>query len=280
MFADLHRLHHSMHAPAKCCVSVEVIACSPRRCQRIANPGWYPADMSESKPAKSSKRLVHPNSALLAAPRGWAWWATALFVVVFALGFAQKALSGFRFFDIDIALNSVNSPLFDRIALAFDKLDTIPVVAGFLAVTFVVVALTLNWRIGLGVCAATGLGWITTLVVKTVVAMPRPTGDGISHSLDVSPATLSYPSGHVVFIAALVTALALVVHSRWMRFVVIGVGALVVLITMWSRLYAGVHYPADVVGGVLNGVAGVLLFAGLWNIVAARIWRVSGKHRH
>ena len=44
-----------------------------------------------------------------------------------------------------------------------------------------------------------------------------------------------------------------------------------------SRLYVGVHYLTDTVGGALNGIAGAVLFAGLWNLVAARLFR-SKRH--
>jgi undecaprenyl-diphosphatase len=39
-----------------------------------------------------------------------------------------------------------------------------------------------------------------------------------------------------------------------------------VLAVAWSRLYVGVHYGTDLVGGVLNGIAGALLIGGLWNL--------------
>ena len=42
-----------------------------------------------------------------------------------------------------------------------------------------------------------------------------------------------------------------------------------------SRLYVGVHYLTDTVGGVVNGIAGALLFADLWNLVARRVFRTS-----
>jgi len=38
-----------------------------------------------------------------------------------------------------------------------------------------------------------------------------------------------------------------------------------------------VHYLTDTVGGALNGIAGALLFAGLWNLVAPRVFR---QNRH
>ncbi|WP_226653354.1 phosphatase PAP2 family protein [Leifsonia sp. LS1] len=212
------------------------------------------------------------SSAALRVPRHWIVWTVVLFAATFALGFAAKALPALRAATLDDTINRAHAHTLDDIARLLDKLDKPVVVAVILAVVFVVLLLVRGWRLALGVCAVTGLGWITTLIVKAVVAQPRPSTAGLVHPLHVSPATLSYPSGHVVFATALVTALVLICRRPLARTVVLVVGALFVLLVAWSRLYVGVHYVTDVVGAVLNGVAGVLLFAGLWNLLAARLF--------
>jgi undecaprenyl-diphosphatase len=213
------------------------------------------------------------KSALLRIPRHWIVWTVVLFALTFALGFAAKAVPVLRFAALDAALNRMNSATLDKVALLLDELDKTYVVGGILVVVFIVLLFVRGWRLALGACLVTGLGWVTTLVVKAVVAQPRPSTAGLGHVLHVSPATLSYPSGHVVFATALVTALAMVCRGALSRTIVLVLGALFVLLVAWSRLYAGVHYTTDVVGGILNGVAGVVLFAGLWNLVAARVFR-------
>ncbi|MFE4467843.1 phosphatase PAP2 family protein [Leifsonia sp. NPDC056824] len=215
--------------------------------------------------------------AQLSIPRHWIVWTVVLFVLTFALGFAAKFVVALRFDSLDAAVNKVNSPLLDKVALLLDQLDRPTIVAVILVITFVILLFVKGWRLALGAVLVTGLGWLTTLIVKAVVAQPRPTTAGLTHLLHVNPATLSYPSGHVVFAAALVTALAMVCRGALSRTIVIVVGAVFVAVVMWSRLYVGVHYGTDVIGGVLNGVAGVLLFAGLWNLVAGRVFAGSGR---
>lgn len=215
--------------------------------------------------------------AQLRIPRHWIVWTVVLFVLTFALGFAAKWIVALRFESLDASVNKVNSPLLDKVALLLDQLDRPTIVAVILVITFVILLFVKGWRLALGAVLVTGLGWLTTLIVKAVVAQPRPTTAGLTHLLHVNPATLSYPSGHVVFAAALVTALAMVCRGTLARTIVIVVGAVFVAVVMWSRLYVGVHYGTDVIGGVLNGVAGVLLFAGLWNLVAARVFAGSGR---
>ncbi|MEY9852020.1 membrane-associated phospholipid phosphatase [Leifsonia sp. EB41] len=215
--------------------------------------------------------------AQLRIPRHWIVWTVVLFVLTFALGFAAKWVVALRFESLDAAVNKMNSSLLDKVALLLDQLDRPTIVAVILVITFVILLFVKGWRLALGAVVVTGLGWLTTLIVKAVVAQPRPTTAGLTHLLHVNPATLSYPSGHVVFAAALVTALAMVCRGTLARTIVIVVGAVFVAVVMWSRLYVGVHYGTDVIGGVLNGVAGVLLFAGLWNLVAARVFAGSGR---
>lgn len=212
------------------------------------------------------------NPALLRTPRHWIVWTVVLFALTFGLGFAAKVVPALRFASLDDTINRVNSPALDATALLLDGLDRPVVVAAILAVVFVVLLFVRGWRLALGACAVTGLGWLTTLVVKTVVAEPRPTTAGLTHLLHVDPATLSYPSGHVVFATALVAALVMVCRRPLARTVVLVVGVVFVLLVGWSRLYLGVHFGSDVVGAVLNGVAGALLFAGLWNLVASRVF--------
>lgn len=215
--------------------------------------------------------------AQLSIPRHWIVWTVVLFALTFALGFAAKWIVALRFDSLDATVNALNSPLLDKVALLLDELDRPTVVAVILVIVFIILFFVRGWRLALGAVLVTGLGWLTTLVVKTVVAQPRPTTAGLTHLLHVNPATLSYPSGHVVFAAALVTALVMVCRGTLSRTIVIVVGALFVALVMWSRLYVGVHYGTDVVGGVLNGVAGVLLFAGLWNLVARRVFTGGGR---
>ncbi|MGO4533853.1 phosphatase PAP2 family protein [Leifsonia sp. 2MCAF36] len=202
----------------------------------------------------------------LVTPAHWIVWTVVLFIVTIALGLLAKALPALRLEGLDAAVNRVNSPLLDNAALLLDRLDSPVIVAVILLIVFVVLLLAVGWRRALGACVTAGAGWLTTLVVKTVVAQPRPSTGGLTHLLHISPATLSYPSGHVVFATALVAALVMVCRGPRSRTIVLIVGAVFVLAVGWSRLYVGVHYGTDVVGGVLNGVAGALLIAGLWNL--------------
>ena len=92
-------------------------------------------------------------------------------------------------------------------------------------------------------------------VLKLVISRQRPPAD-LVHILD--PTTgFSYPSGHAVFFTWLGFMLAFSLAPRvgpLIRPVLwIAAGALIML-TCIARVWAGDHWPSDVIGGVLLGV--------------------------
>lgn len=64
----------------------------------------------------------------------------------------------------------------------------------------------------------------------------------------------SYPSGHMIAAVAVLFTIAILLHRergwRWPY----AVAAFVVLLTAYARLYLGVHWPSDLIGGAAMGV--------------------------
>lgn len=69
----------------------------------------------------------------------------------------------------------------------------------------------------------------------------------------------SYPSGHAMINVAFWGALSYIVYpyipSKWGKRLLIGVVAVLLLLTGLNRLFFSVHYPTDVIGGYLIGIA-------------------------
>lgn len=214
-----------------------------------------------------------------AVPRRWIVVTVVLFVVTVALGFLIRLVPslGAAQLPIDAALNRANSPLLDTIATLLDKLDQPPVVAVILVIVFAVMWLLKGWRTGLAIVVVAGAGWVTCLAVKYAVHQPRPDLNDVPHQLLKEASTLSYPSGHVAFVAALGAALFFAAARSSSRIVIAIVFALLAIVVAASRLYTGIHYFSDTVGGALNGIAGALLFAGLWNVLVSPRLR---RNRH
>ncbi len=109
-------------------------------------------------------------------------------------------------------------------------------------------------RAGLSASFALIIGaLITNVALKNLVARIRPyeAVDGLMCIIEKQP-DFSFPSGHTCASFAAAFALYKTLPRRW------GIVCLIlaVLISL-SRLYVGVHYPGDVLGGAAAG-----LFAG------------------
>ncbi len=108
-----------------------------------------------------------------------------------------------------------------------------------------------NWRLSAVVLlVSTAGGAVLTTVLKAVFRRSRPelVDSGYTASF------YSFPSGHATVAVGFYGALTLMLayHLRGAtRWAVVIVGASVVLLIGFSRLYLGVHYPTDVLAGFL-----------------------------
>ncbi|AYD01595.1 phosphatase PAP2 family protein [Neorhizobium sp. NCHU2750] len=109
-------------------------------------------------------------------------------------------------------------------------------------------------------------GWLVSSALKLGVARPRP--DIVPHLVEVHD--LSFPSGHAMLSAVTYLTLAALLSRaeqyRATRIFLMAAGIFLTLIIGLSRLYLGVHYPTDVLGG---WCAGAVWAAGCW-LVARR----------
>jgi hypothetical protein len=114
-------------------------------------------------------------------------------------------------------------------------------------------------RDALFACALMVGALAVTLVVKSAVAEPRPP----RRLWAVPPDTaMSFPSGHAAVAAAVGIGLALLVRGR-LRPIAVAAGVALAGVVGFARVYLGVHYPVDVLGGFLAACGAALLVSGL-----------------
>jgi undecaprenyl-diphosphatase len=130
-----------------------------------------------------------------------------------------------------------------------------------------------DWVRAIAVAASTGGGALLNFVLKTLFHRGRPefATEFITHQ------TWSFPSGHAMeslvgygFLAYLLLERTQSVAKR--RAIVVCTVVLVALIG-FSRLYLGVHYPSDVIGGYIAGAIWLIVCITGYRHALARIAR-------
>ena len=116
------------------------------------------------------------------------------------------------------------------------------------------------WPVAVWVLAAVVLIGPLTYLLKELFGRIRPDFDAGGARLD----SLSYPSGHASGIATLVTValvLAWPVLSRRGRRIALVAGVAAAVLVGATRMWLGVHYLSDVIGGWALGISWSLLVA-------------------
>ena len=110
---------------------------------------------------------------------------------------------------------------------------------------------------------------ITNISLKNIIARPRPFHVNPElMTLIKHPSSFSFPSGHT---SGSFTAALVLFHLMPKK---IGVPA-VVLATMigFSRMYVGVHYPTDVLGGIVVGIIASTVAILVVRFVKEKVWQ-------
>ena len=124
---------------------------------------------------------------------------------------------------------------------------------------------------------------VTDLIVKPLVARPRPTMEpSLKYTIDIVNGIrgtgYSFFSAHAANTFGIAILLSLIVRSRLLAIFLI----LWSLINGYTRLYLGVHYPSDVLVGLLFGaVVGVvsyLTYLHFYAKVSPRLNYISTKY--
>ncbi len=146
-------------------------------------------------------------------------------------------------------IQKLRTPLLDRIMTFVTGLGNFSSVWILLAVILIVMKKTR--KAGFAVLFAVLLdSLLCNLILKNIFTRPRPCDVNTAVRLLIPrPLGYSFPSGHTSSSFAAVTALLLSGRRRlWKAALVVAV------LVAFSRMYLYVHYPTDVLGGVLCGI--------------------------
>lgn len=183
------------------------------------------------------------------------WVSLAVFCVVSALAGGGLAYKLDR--ATILSVQRLASPMLDRIGDFLSNIGDWEITGGLLLFLAVIMALRGSGRLAWRIVAAFLVASLVEFVLKMVLPVP-PIPESLGRSAEFSPLiavdySYPYPSGHLMRFTVLLGALHLWIGGR-----ITGTLAVFGVVLMGvSRVYLGIHWPSDVVGGTLLGIAAV-----------------------
>jgi undecaprenyl-diphosphatase len=232
-----------------------------RRSVRLpaGGPGLAPEAAPALRPSPESHSPVLPHAWHRAAELVIAW-VLLLGVLLGAGWLLTQALAGTAADRLNLVavrwFVEHREPALDRFAAVASALGgTAVVVALTLVAAALALAATRRWRAVLFLAVAMAGEATLFLATVSIIGRARPPVEHLGPDL---PPTASFPSGHVAAATALYggVAVLVVLHTRaWWRWLALAGAAVAVLLVAAARLYYGVHYPTDVLAGLVLGLA-------------------------
>ncbi|MBR3992188.1 MAG: phosphatase PAP2 family protein [Clostridia bacterium] len=181
-------------------------------------------------------------------------------------------ITGFDISILEWIRNTLWNPVLDKIMVAITSLGYKGILWIAVAVIMLFFKRTRKTGLKLGVALILGLA-IGNGIIKNVVARQRPYDYQAAHGVDIplliaKLKDFSFPSGHTLSCFEAAGVLMICERKRF------GWAALVLAILIsFSRLYLYVHYPTDVLAGIVLG----LIFAVLGCLIIDAIWKLVQK---
>lgn len=157
-------------------------------------------------------------------------------------------------------IQSVASPFWD----SFFETVTMLGEETFYILIFTIIYWCIDKKLGARICFIFIFSTIVNAGLKEIIHTKRIIGTEGIRSLRIETATgYSFPSGHTQGVATF--WMFLMNHFKKKSLYV--VGSMIILLVAFSRLYLGVHWPLDVIGGIIIALICVIIGNKMYNIL-------------
>ncbi len=130
----------------------------------------------------------------------------------------------------------------------------------FIAITLLV--LIKNKKIGLSICSNLVIVTVLNILLKNILQRPRPTEFRL-----IDESGYSFPSGHsmvsMAFYGFLIYLIYKNVKNKKIKWALIIILSILICFIGISRIYLGVHYTSDVLGGFLISISYLVIYASI-----------------
>lgn len=121
-----------------------------------------------------------------------------------------------------------------------------------------------NKKIGLCIILNLLLVFTMNFILKSLIARPRPVGIGL-----ITETGYSFPSGHsmvnMAYYGYLIYLVSKYLKNKYIKYFLISIFTILIISIGFSRIYLGVHYSSDVIGGFLFSIPYLIIYIKLTN---------------
>ena len=130
--------------------------------------------------------------------------------------------------------------------------------------TVILIAVIKNKKIGLSILTNLAIITILNQLLKRILQRPRPTEYRI-----IEESGYSFPSGHsmisMAFYGYLIYLIYKYVENKNVKWILISLLSILICLIGISRIYLGVHYTSDVLGGFLISISYLVIYISAVN---------------
>ena len=135
----------------------------------------------------------------------------------------------------------------------------------FLIILTIILLISIkNKKIGLSIFSNLAIITILNQLLKRILQRPRPTEYRI-----IEETGYSFPSGHsmisMAFYGYLIYLIYKYVENKYVKWILISLLSVLICLIGISRIYLGVHYTSDVLGGFLISISYLVIYISAVN---------------